>query len=632
MTQDFKDKILKYLTGNLDEEPGNNTPQFEQLETITNNLSTYVDQRTQGGGAWTTNPKEIIQGKDGNGNDLDIYALACNDIVTGVYYGFIVILDSEFNPIQFINSYSSGVRLGKIVSIKVDYTGAIYLVEYSNDSSKYRIVLLNNILMKLPTQREYQCKIRTSYFLPNELQITFNTLEVFKSYTDDNYGFICNTDTKLIVETLKIEVGLANDWTNYTYDYSSLGFLMNYIDGACYFSEDSFNFRALLYQAGNTNVYKFYLNGSSLTYSLIDISDFLYSNQFTVLNAVILQEELYYFGICSFERQNSSYTGNQNNMIIKYTNGLLELINSISTTDNTMPLNKFYFYLKNNIPFYRFFYKSGDQYNCNVGLIANNVASYFTIENIGGTQPGFYSYEKAFIVTMTYNLLTYYVPYSSYEQFYKCQQIFNQYNYNGVAYENVNSMVPNSGVIYDNNGNIIFARNLYNLNINGNTTISTIEVPNTFLNDVTIGQEDLISQTNGVLNQETNSITTNIYENLDFNFFNTLVMKNDNTPNEIINNEGASRLNNSISQTTDYSDATANKIRINYQDGTSLVQNVSTPIITNGVATYTISIYVPKAITNIEIISNDENTSYQTITGTFTIGNYYTLTQDVRVE
>ena len=60
---------------------------------------------------------------------------------------------------------------------------------------------------------------------------------------------------------------------------------------------------------------------------------------------------------------------------------------------------------------------------------------------------------------------------------------------------------------------------------------------NTFLNDVTIGEQDLISQTNGILNQETDTITTNIYENLDINFFNTLIMKNDNTPNEIINNK-----------------------------------------------------------------------------------------------
>ena len=49
-------------------------------------------------------------------------------------------------------------------------------------------------------------------------------------------------------------------------------------------------------------------------------------------------------------------------------------------------------------------------------------------------------------------------------------------------------------------------------------------------------------------------------------------------------------------------------------------------------ATYTITIYVPKLITNIEIISNDETTSYQTITGTFNINKYYTLTQNVRVE
>ena len=234
---------------------------------------------------------------------------------------------------------------------------------------------------------------------------------------------------------------------------------------------------------------------------------------------------------------------------------------------------------------------------------------------------------------MSYNLINYYIPYSSYEKFYTCQQVFNQFNYNGLEYENINSLIPEYSNLYDEKGNIIFSRNLYNLSINGNTTISTIEIPNAMLNNTTIVEQNLLSETNTLMNNNVNNITKNIYEVLDINFFNTLVMKNSNNPNnEILNNLGATRLNQSISSTNDYTDTIANKIRINYQDGTSIIQNIGTPTITNNVATYTITIYVPKAITNIEIISNDENTSYQTIVGTFGIGKYYTLTQDVRVE
>ena len=634
MTEDFKSKILKYLTGNLEQETGENEPQFLGVETITNNLNTYIDSNTRGGGTWLSEKKEIIQGKDGNGNDLDIYALVSNDTVQGTSYGFIVILDANFNPIQFINSYSSGVRLGKIVSIKVDNTGSVYLVEYFNSQSKYRLVLLNNIFMKLPTQDSYYCKIRTSYFLPNELQITFDTLEVFKSYTGSNYGFICNTENKLIVETLKIEVGLANEWTNYTYDYSSFGFVMSYICGECYFENDTFDFRAILYQASNTNIYKFYLN-SSIQYSLIDISNYQYSTNTTILSGEILQKELYYFGIMSAERT-TAFTGNQKHSIVKCLNENLTLVNQkTSYTTIALALSRYRFYQKNGIVFFKLFYQTENQYNMDFGIIYNDTASYYTLENSGGSSPGFYSIDKAFVVTMTYNLITYYIPYASYEQFYKCQQVFNQFNYNGLEYENTNSMVSNSAVLYEDSDDpdIIFARNLYNLNVNNNTTVSTVEIPNTFLNDTTIAGKELRSQTNTILTFDITPITKNIYEVLHINFFNTLLMKNSNNlNNEILNNLGATRLNQSISSVNDYTDTIANKIRINYEDGTNVVQKIGTPTITNNVATYTITIYVPKEITNIEIISNDENTSYQTIAGTFDINKYYTLTQDVRVE
>ena len=43
------------------------------------------------------------------------------------------------------------------------------------------------------------------------------------------------------------------------------------------------------------------------------------------------------------------------------------------------------------------------------------------------------------------------------------------------------------------------------------------------------------------------------------------------------------------------------------------------------------SLQVNKAINSIDLISNDETTIYLTINGTFTIGNYYTINQKVRI-
>jgi hypothetical protein len=79
-------------------------------------------------------------------------------------------------------------------------------------------------------------------------------------------------------------------------------------------------------------------------------------------------------------------------------------------------------------------------------------------------------------------------------------------------------MIPNSGILYDTDGNIVFARNLYNKTMYGGTTESIIEIPNTYLNDVTLEEKDLISVSNSILNKNTQQITKNIYETLYINF------------------------------------------------------------------------------------------------------------------
>ena len=95
-----------------------------------------------------------------------------------------------------------------------------------------------------------------------------------------------------------------------------------------------------------------------------------------------------------------------------------------------------------------------------------------------------------------------------------------------------------------------------------------------------------------------------------------------------------SRLNNSISETTDYDTAKALKIKINYTDNTnSIIQLKEDQFdkISDTSYMYDVDIYVPKEITNIQIISNDENTIYQTITSTFEVGKFYNITQMVEI-
>ena len=234
-----------------------------------------------------------------------------------------------------------------------------------------------------------------------------------------------------------------------------------------------------------------------------------------------------------------------------------------------------------------------------------------------------------FTITKQFNLHNFFIQ--DQNTVYNVKLIFNLLNYNGNPYQALNSMVSNSAILYDSDGVEIFARNLYNRVVNNNTTTSTIEVPNNFINNIIIKNKELISQTNNILNTDSTEVVTNIYEELLINFINTLIMQNRNNPDNIISNiVGASRINNSISNplVLDYSNAQASKFKINYTDNTSVTQNIAWTKITNYYQAK-MFIYVPKAIKNIEIISADGNTVYQTITDNYTVGNLYIINQDV---
>ena len=196
-------------------------------------------------------------------------------------------------------------------------------------------------------------------------------------------------------------------------------------------------------------------------------------------------------------------------------------------------------------------------------------------------------------------------------------------------------MLPKSGILYDESEAVIFARNLYNKTINNNTTTSIIEVPNSYLNDNIIAKQNLLSNTNKLLNSNNQNISKNIYETLNINFANTLVIKNSNNPlNEIINIPGASRLNSSISSLADYEETKGTKYKVNYTNGNSNVFNIDNIDFLGNEAILDFNVYVGSAISNIQIISNDEATIYQEIDTSnlsLEIGKYYNFKQNVEI-
>lgn len=615
MTQTFKEQLLRYLTGKISSSTGNNEPQFNTPFYMQNDLYTYITDNT-------VSPivSKIIRGKTTNNEDLDYYLLIGTD--TDDDSGFMIILNYGFTPIMFINQYKSGTKLGRFDYLNVGDDGRFYGVEVAYGTSTRRFVMLNNIL----ANDTGEVILRKSYSLPANLQ-SGTIKDIIKKPGGSNYLFCMTTDSlyPLAVE-LKIKVGETNEWNDYTYTTNHAS-----VNGAwcSWDADDNLVFKIVaIYSTGSPND-KLYVLDSSTNTMTIDKQFALPNPTASWIQATILNENNMYLAYCDTD---------DNGVYNQYVYSITDTLDQIYISDNTdiaMPgylinstiyndgLNVF---ISFNVP------KANNTIEYYMGIVYNDAV--YT-KNFGALT---YTTSQNLFVTNTFhqfNLYTYFLQLG--DKCYVSHSIFNNLKYNGLPYNNPFGLNPDSAVLYASYHIPIFARNLYNKVINGNTTISTVEVPNNILNLMNIAEQELFSETNNSLIDNIDSIITNIYETLDINFYNTILMKNQNNPdNIIVNYNGAARLNSSISKYIDYSYAMASKIKINYDDNSNqiLTLDPSTQItITNEVATYTFNVYCPtnKNILSIEIVSADEETSYNTITGTFQNGKLYTITQDVYI-
>ena len=625
MTQTFKEQLLDYLTGKINMQTGDNHPTFNAVSIYQNNLYTFIsDNAVQP----QSSTYQLIKGKGGNGEELDEHILYGIDEYDNT--GFIVVLDVLLNPIQFINTYSNGTKLGVFETLIVDDDGRFYGVEYIESTNTKRFVMLNNILAKSQNQSEYSVMLRQSYNLPDSLQ-TGTIKKLIKKPLANKYLFCSTTDDyyPLAVE-FTINVGSANTWTEYTYTTNHCG-----ISGAwaSWDADNNITFKLIgIYtSASSGTLYVLSNNAGSI---VVDNQFALPNPTASWIQAVVLNENTMYLGYCDTDND-----GVYNQYIYKITNALTQIFKS-PNTDIAMPgsLIKSTLYDDGINVFISFNVPNADYtMDYYMGIIYNDNVYY---NNFGDLT---YTTSQQLYATNTFhqfNLYTYYLQLG--DKSYKALSIFNPLNYNGEEYSNINGLIPNNVLLTNNAGVPLFARNLYNRVINDNVTVSTAEIPNTLMNynlgtAYEIAQQKLFSETNQELVDNTLDIDKNIYETVDINFYNTITMKNNNNPaNPIMNLAGAIRINKGISRDIDYNNSQATKIRINYDDNTNytIAIDPATQItINNNIATYSFVIYAPtgKNITNLEILSYDENTVYTTITGNFTQGKYYTITQDVYI-
>lgn len=612
MQNEFKERILEYLVGNYTTESPKTNVNVSENEVISSEIYTTLQTLTNCS----------IKGRmtDYDNKYIIVYGTYGNNQTYFDGQGFILMADFDFNVIQLFTTYEGGTALPNIFYMNTAEDGTFYAIT-ANTSGVASLTMFNNFTLTLTGT--YGVKFRISYQLHNTLQSAdIPMMKVGKKIGSANYIFVAPYGTgpssidSVILSTVQINVGSENTWTNLVYNvditYYQAG-SVDYTNGFTTFISwvgDNYYVKIGGENNGHYIEYKSVNSGPLSTYT----STFNSRNLSKVSNGGVVMTSY-----------NTTYVATiyDNYNIYKVENNSESLIYS-REVGNPGGYSQYFIInqTNNNI----FFAAMCTYYGTGIlGLVdGNNVYEI-------GNSPEIYEYTIIYS-TSQFNMNNIYIDNltSSVDKFVL---IYNTNNYNAGDYQALNSMIPNSSILYDENDKIIFARNLYNRIINANTTESIIEIPNTYLNDTTISTEELYSETNSLLNQETQEITKNIYESVYINFFNTIGMSNQNDPdNIIINQNGASRLNQSISNTNHYDDVKIGLVKVNFNDNTN--QEITAFGITqNSSTSYTIdfTIYVSKPITSIQIMSNDGNTAYQTINPTLETEKLYKITQDVKI-
>lgn len=666
MTNDYKEKLLKYFTNNLDITSGSNMPSFLPMESYTSTLKQELDTQFPNG----YEQVGYCLCKNSS-NELNGYVL-----VYGNYYktstqtidnmaGYIVLLNSEYELVQIITEFDSGTELSYLLYLDVDETGKTYGLDYS--SNKVRFILLNNISLKTPQQTDYYVKLRNSYFCQGNIANAENTAYkymIIKSPLGAKYFLMAVEQTRDTYCTLlSINVGQANEWIDYTFNrptYSS-GNIATYnllntkirfnpndenIDIQIYEQIQVYNTTTQTYEdtlelyMNDNNQYviessRFYMLAALVFPDLQNKTGFIIGAESGSMVSLSGYSDDYLSIACSYQA-NGEYKN-----VIRIMKNIETQIYSRTTDATVSPVSYTSMKLINNTAIMTS--KENIYYSSTAGTMNLNTAHLITSNDGVVAQPMGISLGRndleisLFIPTNMYNLFMFNIVCEDLEEgFIKkiVKIVYNPNNYNGDPYEEHRVLLPQQAFIYNNNNKLVFARNLYNKVINHNTTEATVEIPNTMLNDIQLGEQSLIGYTNYELVENAETIEKNIYENLYINFFNTLMIQNRNNPNNVINNlNGAVRLNNSISNLCDYENATISKYKINYNDGSNEIKNVRRCTITNNIATFEIAVMVSKLIDTIDLISGDEATIYQTIDcSNMEVSKMYSIKQDCYVE
>ena len=653
MTEDYKKNLLDYVTGNLQE----GTPTADEIikEVIEVNHTkwkNYLPSTYQ-----RMHFEDVIQ--DSKNDSLVLYggyqpieSSGINDNIRGI----IVILDNNFNPIKTFYKYNNGTNLRYIKNMKQAEDGTYFMVDDTNYGHAYndtilsstkRLVMLNNFTTNI--EGSQILVFRTSYTFPSGYNV-FECEELAKNPTQAQYVMVGskyedapNSCLSVACVTLNLPYGQSPEWNMTTIiqfeSYVDSLIMGRYSCSNITFNSDKYAVKLIAgYIYGSptptTKTARYYSKGfNSNTYNYTELvvdDDASIPYQDNENIATFINDNECYFVMSNLGSIGSGTTNLKIKLFhYKISTNTLETVYEKSYGTGT----------PNNQELIQVYFNQGYLYIAQMINKGSSKADYYVQRYEGTWKPilvgenkNFLASFRAFYVSNKFNLLTMYLypcdPRNWYFPIVK--EIFNPTQYNGQTYEGKDSLSPLLTNLYSN-GSVVFSRNLYNISKQNNTTMSSVEIPNTYLNNLTITQNDLISKTNLQMNSDTQSWTKNVYEVVDLNFLNTISVIDEDTSTQYL--ASAIKVNNATTDggSTNYQNTPCNKYRINYTDATTSIKPLYWSAIDDTHKETTISFYVDKAISSIDFISSDETTIYLNIPVEVEIGNYYSISEKIKI-
>lgn len=657
MTDEFKQTLFDYLIGKLPNEQGTTEEIFKEINEIPRS---EWQNFLPNGGTWTAMRIEGLIAPSENTNNLTViyggYRVDNNS------NGFIIILDNNFVPIKKFEAFDTGTDLRYIQKMEISEDGTFYAIDdnvytYDNSENSYnsqkRFIMLNNFTQFSTTLNDYILSLQRSYILPS------NCLNFYCKYmtknpnsshyflagsSSSNYDGSWDFDATKYID-LKINVGSENEWVTQTTSAGVEG-VRNFGGAFATFNDDdNISFRIINVNAGvETRIYCLNkdFDDNSWSNQLIVLFDIAYYNIYSLINKQVcfLNINNVYF-VCSNLQYSTNVSGdwNKNKIIgIHHYDFTTEQLTTIHQEDfgliTSSALKRGINLTALNNDLYILYITDDDM---------DNVADYYLFRYEGNWSPKLIAQDKPFwytyadvFIKINFNLLQMFIYQSTLSSSYWNQLLikenYNSSNYNGEPYINTNALIPNSAEIYSNES-LVFARNLYNKTINNNITVSTVEIPNTYLNGIDLTSKNLLSETNLTMVEDTNVTQKNIYETMFLNFINVLQVADRNNATQVLNQEASTYLNSAINTDDSYDNAKLyNKVIINYQDGSTKESSYSLENTTETSTIIAFGLYIDKLMNNAEIVSNDKTITYQTIDlSNLELNKYYAIRQKMEV-